>query len=136
MKRLIIVLFALVALTLPAFSQAIEDINGHDWRLWSTEQRAGYVQGFYSAYSSVWERMYLTMGESATEEDIERMEEWFYIPLNVGKMVERINTFYSDYDNRSEVLYMVLMYAAGKDYWNSSRFDAETNIEPSESPST
>lgn len=124
MRRFSILLIMIAAMVMPLFAQdTVEDIDGHDWRLWSMEQKLGYVQGFYSAYSSVWQRMYLSFGESVTEEDEARLEEWFYIPLGTGDMIDRIDAFYDDYDNRNELLYMVLMYAGGKDYWNGSRFN-------------
>lgn len=125
MKRMIFAIGIFFLVVTGVFSEGVEDINGFDWWVFSEDAKVGYVQGFYSAYSSVWERFYSELGETATPEDEKRLEELFYIPLSVGEMIDRVDSFYSDYDNRDLLLYMVLMYISGKDYWNSGSLQEE-----------
>lgn len=121
-KFLIFLVLFLSAASL--FAQNVEEISGFEWKVWSYNQKVGYVQGFYSAYSSAWERFFLEMDADGgiTEEESLELEKYFYIPLTVEEAINRIDAFYSDYDNRDTWLYRVLMYIAGKDYWNSSSF--------------
>lgn len=140
MKRLIAtaVIMMLAVISVTAEPATVEEIDGHNWRLWDTGQRITYVQGFYSAYSSIWIRMMVSFDGDQDEIDAELLEEYFYISLNVGTMVDRINEYYANYDNRDDYLYMVLMYMAGKDYWNSEQFQQKQpqNAEPNEGTTT
>ena len=119
----------LVAATLIA--KNVEEINGFDWHIWSVGQKIGYVQGFYSGYSSIWERLFLEMENDGGigQQEEKQLEQYFYIPLTVETAIERIDSFYSDYDNREVWLYRVLMYIAGKDYWNSGQFQENQQSE-------
>jgi hypothetical protein len=117
MKRVILVVVLMLFASL-AFAEYVEDMDGHDWHLWSGEHKIGYIQGFYSAYSSIWERFRHELGSSMTSEDEDRMEEMFFIRVTVGDMIDRLDEFYSSYKNRNYTIYSTLMWIAGKDYWS------------------
>jgi len=121
MRKIFLVLFIFSAVFLSA--NKVEDLDGFDWITASSDSKIGYVQGFYAAYSSIWERFYTEAETDFTDEEVNDLENMFYIPLLVGEMVDRIDNYYADYDRRDQRLYHVLMFIAGKDYWNSSRFD-------------
>lgn len=117
MKRFIFVVVLVLFASL-AFAEYVEDMDGHDWRLWSEDHKIGYVQGFYSAYSSIWERFQWELGSSMNEDDTKRMEEMFFISLSIGDMINRLDAYYHTYKNRDYTIYSVLMWIAGKDYWS------------------
>lgn len=117
MKRIVLVVLMLTIASL-AFAQYVEDMDGHDWRQWSYDHKVGYVQGFYSAYSSVWEWILVDLGDSTTEDDRQNLERMFFINVSIGDMIDRIDEFYNTYKNREYTIYSTLMWIAGKDYWN------------------
>src|SRR6056297_175992 len=108
MKRIIIVTLMLVVASLAFSVEYVEDMDGGDWVQFSYEQKLGYVQGFYSAYSSFWERLATEIGET-DEEDEYFMTELFYIEINVGPMIEEIDNYYDRNikTNRAHKLYQV-----------------------------
>lgn len=123
-KRAVFAL-GLILVALFAFGQDyIEDMDGFDWVQMTWGERAAYVQGFYAAYSSLAERSVMEAGgyDMLTEEDMSFIDEYFFIDITVGEMVQRLTEFYSDYNNRKYPLYVVLMTYAGKDYWSTSDF--------------
>lgn len=119
-KIIFIVLFLFVASF--GFSQDyVEDLNGFDWVNWSMEERNTYVQGFLSAYSSVIMRYYdeaSSENRTVTDEEAQFVEEYFYFNVNIGQILERVDSFYSAYDNRRYSIIQVILLAGGKDYWN------------------
>lgn len=116
MKKVILVM-VLAAVALCATAETLDEMDGFDWVVWSSERKLGYVIGWYNAYSSVWVWFLNTTEPS---EEIDRtLEEMFYVPMTVGDMIERLDEYYRDYSLRRQRLMDVLMFIAGKDYWNS-----------------
>lgn len=130
MKKFLIVILLLVSILGLVIAEGVEDIDGFDWVTWSVDQKIGYLLGFYSAYSSLWERMVLENEIDVTQENQEMLEEYFYIPMTVEELGIKIDDYYSDYDNRKSELYMVVMFFAGKDYWNSGEFQERSSSQP------
>ena len=128
MKKAFFVGLLLLVVALFSFAQEyVEDMDGFDWIQMSWDQRGGYVQGFYVAYSSISERVVAEAGgwEGMTQDDMDFIDEYFYISINIGDMVQRITDFYSNYNNRKYQIYVVLMTFAGKDYWNAEPIPEE-----------
>lgn len=120
MNKVFVVLFLFVAVF--GFSQEyVEELDGFDWVNWSVQQRQSYIQGFLSAYSSVIIRYYDEAemeGRIVSEEEYRFVEEYFLFNVNIGQIFERVDSFYSSYDNRRYPVIQVILLAGGKDYWN------------------
>lgn len=109
-------LFLIAVVALPA--QYVEDMNGTDWRAWQYEQKVGFVQGFYVAYSSIWERMHEELGREPTAAEQQHFRDYFHIEIGTADMVTGVDQFYASPKNRVYTLYSVVMMLAEKDYWN------------------
>ena len=117
MKRMFIMVL-LVFVCSFVFADFVENMNGEEWVSWSRDQRVAYVQGFMSAYSSVWGRMLVSFGQQADSETRDMLMDWFYFPMSVGDVVRYVNDYYSYSDNLRFKITEVIMLAGGKDYWN------------------
>lgn len=120
-KKLLTVLALIIGITTLSFANNyVEDMDGFDWLQSDWNARIAYVQGFYTAFSSLAERAVYEAGgaEQMTDEDFDFIDEYFYIGITVEDMVQRITDFYSDYNNRKYPIYIVLITFAGKDYWS------------------
>lgn len=120
MRKFLVLLFLSVSFILPA-QQYVEDINGFDWINWSNDEKMVYIQGFMSAYSSITMRYYdeaAVAEEEVSKQEQEWLREYFFFQPTIGQIFDRINDFYSSYDNRSYDLIQVMLLAGGKDYWN------------------
>lgn len=120
MKR-VLVMFLLVLLSTSLFAQYVEDKDGHDWVSWNLQQRVAYIQGFLSAYTSIWERFAFEMGSDLTPEMNREFESWFLFEESVGYLIDHISLFYSYRENLHHRIYRVLLFVGNKDYWNERK---------------
>lgn len=117
MKRTLFVIAILLLAATMAFATYVTDPDGHDWRMWPESQKLGYVVGFFVAYESLADRL-IAENSTIDDETWEMMEEYFYIPMSVGEMMEQLDYYYNTYSNRDYPLHTTVMFLAGKDYWN------------------
>lgn len=130
MKRFFVVV--LLCVSIFGFAQNVEDIDGFDWVNFSNNDKIGYVVGFYSGLSTIWEWMFLEAGGAEAPPEVrERLKHYFYIELGIDELIIRIDDYYSSYDERQYKLNDTILWLIGKDYWNSSRFRQDDGIEDS-----
>jgi len=119
MKKLLII--ALILISATAWAESVAEMNGFDWMILDTYERAMYVAGFYSAYVSVYEEFESKTGDP---ELLRELQDRYFFALNVGEMVDRIDRFYQNYEHRRHNLHWVLMSMGGKDWWNTEESGA------------
>lgn len=120
MRKFFIILLLFVS-TLGFSQEYVEDMNGFDWVNWRGDAKVAFMQGFFSAYSSVGIRYYEEAemeGREVSSEEMSFLREYFYFPITVREAVDRVDTFYQNYDNRRYNIIEVILLAGGKDYWN------------------
>jgi hypothetical protein len=116
-KFLIAVVLLFVVFSL--FAQTVDEYNGFNWVTWKFEQKIGYIVGFMNAYTSVM-RMYVynNRNRKLTDQEIQDMNNMFYLPLTIADIGEQIDKVYSTYSNRKYLIWEVLLQICGKDWWN------------------
>lgn len=120
-KFLILILLCFVAFS--AFAKTVEEMDGYDWVVMSTEQKGGLIQGYYLSCSTIMFMAYET-GEAngMSEEDLnnmmEEMQYKFTYSQSVGQMITLLDNYFASPANRKYVLYRTIPYLAGKEWWN------------------
>ena len=103
-------------------SQYVDEMTGHDWRAMSFSQQTSIVQGFFLAYSAVWDVFIHNISDGAgynalTEEQQVWLDDLFYIPVGVSVAIQRIDRYYAESHRRAHLLRETLLWATDKEWW-------------------
>ena len=124
MRKVMFVVVMMLVVSSFVFSENISELNGFDWLTWSTERKIGYVQGFMSGHAALRDRFaYEGM------DDADLSDEYFFIPLDVGTVAQRLDEGYQPYDNREIPIHYALYIVVAKDYWSGNTNDGSNKNE-------
>lgn len=112
MKKIICVVVILL-LAGTAFSYDIMEQDGWDWVSWDEGMKIFYLNGWFSAYGSLYERSYYMQGEFTEE-----ASDLLMINGKIGEVLSLLDAVYSDPEHRDVPLTDAVLIVTGKDYWN------------------
>lgn len=112
MKKIIITVIILLLVTCVAYTDTLFEQDGHDWRSWDESMKVMYLDGWFSAYGSLYERSYYMQGEIT-----KRVENLLGLDFTIGEVMARLNYVYSDPENRNVIIMDAILIVTGKAYW-------------------
>ena len=123
MRKALVVLVLVFVMVLGAFAQrSIDEMNGYDWVTWTTDHKAAFVQGYYAACVMMIAMAYEVNQQSMSKEQLDQfssqLENQFYYSDSIGTLAGKIDDFYASPANRKYVVYRLLPFLEGKEWWN------------------
>lgn len=101
----------------------LSKLNGEDWNQFNVAQKYGYIEGFLTAYYSIYERflaeyVHNSDGADIPNEFVDKTNEWFFSYLSVDEIGGTVDYIYQNSETLIIPIYQVIMMVMGKDYWN------------------
>lgn len=99
-----------------------DEMSGQDWRLMTLSQQISLLQGFYIAYSAIWDVFIHNISdgegyESLSDEQNQQLKDLFFVQVGIESARRRIDNQYAEPSNRNIFLRDVLLWATDKEYW-------------------
>jgi hypothetical protein len=131
MKKMIFVALVLFAYSSQVVSQErpyepmsrfVDGMTGQDWILMTLSQQVSVIQGFYLAYSAIWDVFIHNMSDGfgpddLTATDLQQLEDLFYIEVTIDTARRRIDNYYAEPSRLNILLRDALLWSVDKEYW-------------------
>lgn len=126
MKRLLIVLILVILVCLPLLAEikSADEYDGFAWMRCTWNEKAHIVIGwciFNAAFRTFLQSIVFQSGVTA-DEDYYNAARGFNLPGTVGDLIDEIDRYYANYQNRSNWLFLAIPEITGQwKLWAESR---------------
>lgn len=108
MKRIIWTLTILILTSCSLFAQAsVDEYDGFDWVRWDRGYKVSFVSGYTSALAA------FGLSMAMRDLDFDAISYFTYFPGTMFDLVDEVDRYYEDYQNRSRYLCLVIMICTG-----------------------
>ena len=108
----IVTIFLVASFAFGEEENIISKFDGNDWRSWSVDRKIGYLQGFMAGHAALRDRFAY---EGTKDTDL--INEYFYIPLSIRQIAQRLDNGYKNPSNRNLPLHLAVYVVTEKVYW-------------------